>query len=287
MKPRFKKAKILVCALLIVVLLAIIWLYSGGVTQAKIKIFKLLPLPVALVNNQPIFIDQFLNRQNIAQKLSGQPEDLTNNSQSNQEIFQEIIKETLIGQLALKYGVSVSQNQIDQDYQSQAAQADLQGHQTFDQLLQSYGLSANIYKYQVIKPQLLETNLQIWYDSQQNLNQGLYSQAENLVSQINATGTMEKLAVSFTQDNAGRAVSGDLGFVDVSQILPELREAVEAMKVGDVKIISSRLGLHIIRLEGKNGNLLHLRQIFLQNSSFNDWYQLQIKNFKVISLINF
>jgi hypothetical protein len=97
---------------------------------------------------------------------------------------------------------------------------------------------------------------------------------------------MALLAVAYSQDPSGQAVGGDLGFVDPSQLLPELREPVANMKLGETTIIPSRYGLHIIRFEQQNGNLMHLREILLNNSGYQAWKTAQVQNFKIKKIIN-
>ena len=91
---------------------------------------------------------------------------------------------------------------------------------------------------------------------------------------------MAQLAASPSQDSFQQATGGDLGFVDITQLLPELRQVVGGMKVGDVKVIPSRYGINIMKLEGKNGNQLHLRQIFLQGGNFQMWYNNETNGYR-------
>jgi len=69
-------------------------------------------------------------------------------------------------------------------------------------------------------------------------------------------------------------------------LLLELREPVELLKDGEVKILPSRLGLHIIKQEAQAGSEKHLRQIFLQTENFDSWLSGQTQNFNVKKLVN-
>jgi hypothetical protein len=284
-KKKFLKIILIPLAAVLVILLAVaFWLYSGNVTTAKNDIFQTLPLPMALVNGQNISMQAFTFRYQLAQKLnsSSTPE---NDQQLRQEVYNQLVYDSEVFQIADSHDVFVTQKQIDAEYNLTATQANLQGQNSFEALLASYGLNQTQYKDQVIEPKLLLENLKVWFYSQQNLNSAEYTQANSLVQNIQSGQDMGALAAQYTQDLSGQSVKGDLGFVQLTDILPELREPVDSMAVGSVKIIPSQYGLHILKLEAKTGSLYHLRQIFLNGENFNAWLTLQTQNFKIKKLL--
>jgi len=266
---------------LVLVILAAAWLYSGTLTPGKIKIFQTIPLPMALVNGHPLSMKDFLIRFAAAQKTLAQ----NNAQQTKPAIVQQLIKEAEVSQLASQREVSVNQKQIDQEYSALSAQTNLEGQANFEGFLQSRGLTENILKNSVIKPELLLNQLQIWFNSQPNLSPQAYQLANSLLGQINSGTSMSALAGQFSQDPTGKSLGGDMGFVQITDLSQELRESVSGLKPGETKIIPGLKGLHIIRLEEQTGNLLHLRGIFLNTNDFNAWLDTQTKNFKVINLL--
>ena len=96
---------------------------------------------------------------------------------------------------------------------------------------------------------------------------------------------MSDLAGQYTQDQMGKATGGDVGFVQVTELSPELRENIQKIQLNQVKIIPGVKGLYIIKNEAQIGNKIHLRIIFLNTSNFDNWLSLQIKKFKVVSLL--
>jgi hypothetical protein len=265
----------------IIIGLLCIWLYGGRLTPAKISAFQALPLPIALVNGSPIFMHDYVIRNALIQTMP----DMGNQTQT--AIFDELTEEEQVRQLAMDKGVTANQKQIDSEYQTRASQTDLQGKSNFEALLASYGLTPSIYKSQIIAPELAKINLQVWFNSQKNLNESAYTLADNLVQRIQNKEDMAALAQSYSADQNTKGVGGDMGFLDPAQTLPELREPLSSMQAGDIKILPSRYGLHIIRLEEKNGNNLHLRQIFLQENNYNNWLSTQTQNLKIKKLITF
>lgn len=269
--------------ILVLIIAAVAWLYSGALTPPKIKIFRILPMPIALVNGQPLFMKDYLVRDAVAQKTLGR----NSQRQTALAVVQQMINEAEVSQLAAQEGVSVSQKQIDDEYLAVSERANLHGQKNFEIFLQSQGLNENFFKNNIIKPELLLNQLRIWVNSQPNLNSQAYQSAGSLLKQINSGGDMADLASRFTQNLAGKSSGGDMGFVQITDLSRELRESVSALKPGETKIIPGLEGLFIIRLEGQSGNRLHLREIFLNTNDFNSWLDSHKENFKIIKLLKF
>ena len=255
------------------------WLYWPGMTAGKQKIFQSFSLPVALVNFRPISMPSLVATYQIEENLqnsqfSGPP------SATPQAALQQLIYEQQVLQTGQGLGVAVSQSEIDEFYDNLAAQ-----NNNLDSILSANGMTENSFKQEFVKPQLYLTDLQIWYNSQPSLNQQVYNQAQDLLNKINSGYSMQTLAADYSQDTTGKLTGGDLGYIDPTSLLPELREPVIDLKEGQAAVIPGRDGLHIFRLEGKNGNLLHLRQIFLTGGDFQSWLNQKISNYKVIKLV--
>ena len=124
-------------AIVLIFLAAAFWLYSGTLIQAKLKIFKTVPLPMALVNGRPISTGEFLARFAVAQKTLGQ----NGAERTKFAVASELIQEAEVSQLASQRDVAVSAKQIDSEYSAVLAQTDLGGEPNFEEFLQSRGLN--------------------------------------------------------------------------------------------------------------------------------------------------
>jgi parvulin-like peptidyl-prolyl isomerase len=193
--------------------------------------------------------------------------------------------------VARKYGVSVGQAQLDQ-------QLILLKQRTpnFSQLLVQYGLSENNFKTSVLKPELLYTNLEVWFNSQKTLNPSAYALADSLKQQLTATSATSslfaRLAVAYSQDKTTAATNGDLGFVETGNVWPEFQAALDTAKFGDVQIVPGRDGLYIFQILAKDSNgpnssqRAEVKEIYLKTNSFEDWYNNEIKNIKIKNIYN-
>ena len=289
-----RTAKKAIIGFSVFVLLAIIgflfWLFTGEITNAKKQIFISSPLPIMLVQNRPVYGNEFFQRLALAEKFNVQ-----NKSEKNliMEVKNRLIYEHKVKRLAASLKVPVSQNQINKAYDTYK-QAVLQTSGiTVEESLEEKGINQNYFKEEILSFEQLNSNLAIWFNGQRNLNEKTYRTADFLMQEVNSSSTFADIASLYSQDEDSKQFEGDLGFVELYNLLPELQEKIDAAASGEILLLQSSLGLHIIKIEGKNvleGSgtpKVHLRQIFIKTSNFNSWLETQIQNYKVTSLINF
>lgn len=84
---------------------------------------------------------------------------------------------------------------------------------------------------------------------------------------------------------------GDLGFFKKSELLPQIRKVIESMKPGDIKVVKTKYGIHIIKLvevKSKNQNLTVLMkkaEEILKNKLFDKKYKEWIQELRKNALI--
>ncbi len=269
---------IIVTALILIFGSLGVWLGRGSLTEAKMKVFEVVPYPLALVNGRPILMRDFILRLKASQKMAENkiiPSPATKN-----DIYNTMVLEEEIRQIAAFRGVFVGRKQIEQEF------ADRAGEPEFVETLKNYGFSEANFKNEILQPQLLLVNLKVWFCGQKELNAKAYNLAQAIVEKEALGDNFGNLAESFSQESGSKQLGGDLGFVQPTELLLELREPVELLKDGEVKILPSRLGLHIIKQEAQAGSEKHLRQIFLQTENFDSWLSGQTQNFNVKKLVN-
>lgn len=260
------------------------WLYSKPVTDSKIKVFEKLPYPIASVDGHFLSMQDYLNRYSAAKKVLGGN---LNDSEIKKSAYNQLLIDTGVAILARARDISISKNQIDEEYTLRAKSSDLEGKKSFEELIQSYGFNIEQYKSQVIKPWLLTNSMKIWFAGQRDLNSKTYALADELILKIGKGQSMGELSRIHSADETEKASQGDLGFLEITELLPEIRESVSSMQPGDVKTIPSRLGIHIIKLETKVENKLHLREIFLNTENYSTWQTAELNKLKIKKLLTF
>ena len=243
-----------------VCLAGMLWLKAGNLSTAKEKVLQKIPVPVAFVGSVPVWSNEYFGR--IHTLLPVMPSDMDLSE------YQQIVYDRLIEEKSLERVLSGKRN--DYVYPSNS--------DPIKKLLGSW--------------QAKKTALQIWYFSQTELNREMYSDAATLEKQLTDGKSFENLAQEFSRDQISETYSGDLGFLEAKDVLPEILRATDTMQPGEVKKVASRLGLHIIKLQDKdnlgqdNGQRLHLKQIFLPGMGFDKWLKMELNKIKVVKLLN-
>lgn len=80
------------------------------------------------------------------------------------------------------------------------------------------------------------------------------AKADSIKALIQQGESFSALAVQFSVDQNSKVNGGDLGTFPRGQMVPEFDEAVFSGKAGDVVVVNSRFGTHIIKIEKQIGN---------------------------------
>jgi len=88
-------------------------------------------------------------------------------------------------------------------------------------------------------------------------------------------------------EGASKDSGGELGWVNKSDMIPELQAAIfSANPPKQTDIIESSIGFHLVDIEGQkkeNGNdVVQFRQIFVAKKTFSDWLSDQMKGMHIM-----
>jgi foldase protein PrsA len=75
--------------------------------------------------------------------------------------------------------------------------------------------------------------------------------AQTVLAQVKAGGDFAALAKKYSTDPGSATSGGDLGWAAPTAYVTEFADAVNAMKVGDVRLVQSQYGWHVIKLLGR------------------------------------
>ncbi len=89
-------------------------------------------------------------------------------------------------------------------------------------------------------------------------------QLREIKDMIEAGANFSELAAEYSQDPGSRQTGGDLGFVSRGSLVPEFEEVAFALEPGELsEIVKSDFGYHLIKLEERRGEKIHVRHILL------------------------
>ncbi len=286
------KVAIIIAVLVILMVGGLAWLYTGNLTSAKESVFKAIPLPAAIVDKGFIPAKDVIERVALAKQLldtQGMGDEA-----NPSDTYNQLIDIQKLEALARNKGVKVNPAEIQEEYQNivvQYAQGD--ADKFTKELQETYHMSPEEFKEQVLRQQVLQSNMILWYNSQEELNKEAYAKAKELNDKISAGENFDEVAKVYTQDEATKDLAGDSGMIAYDDLIPEFRLKLKDSKVGDVVLTPSRYGLHILKIlesndGGENGaRQIHLQQIFVKQSGFSEWLTKETGNIKVIQLLKF
>jgi peptidyl-prolyl cis-trans isomerase D len=75
------------------------------------------------------------------------------------------------------------------------------------------------------------------------------AKAEDVLKQLQAGGNWADLAKKYSDDPGSKDSGGELGFAQRGKMVPEFDKAIFAQKIGDIDIVKSSFGYHIVQVE--------------------------------------
>ncbi len=268
------------------------WLYTGEIAGAKEKVFKSLPLPAAIVDMTFVSAQEALTRIELAKQLTeaqgaGGTIDTT-------QTYDQLIETKKLSSIVSSRNLSVSSEAIEEEYKNivkQYAGGDEEKFKT--ELEATYKMSPEKFKAEVIKQELEQSELALWYSKQQDLNKDAYATANDLKGKLDSGQSFDEVAKVYTQDEATKDFAGDSGLIAYDDLLPEFRSELNDVKVGDIKLVPSRYGIHILKIlafnsDGENGaRQIHLQQVFVKQTGYAEWLENETNNVRVLKLLKF
>lgn len=97
----------------------------------------------------------------------------------------------------------------------------------------------------------------------------LRGKAEFVLAQANAGGDFSDLAKRYSDDPTKQR-GGDLGFFEKGDLLPEFEKEVFPLSPGEMKLVETSLGYHIVKVEEKKGEKVHARHILIKIEPFRE-----------------
>lgn len=287
-----KRLVIVASAVFVLALIGIIaWLYTGTITSAKEKIFRAIPLPIALIETHHITSKELYERLDLARKvLESAGQDTAN---LEDQLLDQLIKTEKISVIAAKQGIKASDSEVEKSYAAILKRFPNSSEEEFQKTLTAtYGLDIATFKDEVVRQSVLQENLKLWFARQENLNSEQYNKARDLVRQLDEGASFEEVARKYSQDTASKPFAGDSGFIKYSDMLPEFQEAVKDLSIGDTKIVASRAGIHVLRVQAIEGEAsaqddrtYNLLQIYIEPGDFESWLNTRAQEVGSVKLL--
>lgn len=77
------------------------------------------------------------------------------------------------------------------------------------------------------------------------------AKAEDVLKQLQNGGNWNELAKKYSDDPGSKDSGGELGLAQRGRMVPEFDNAIFTQKIGDIKIVKSQFGYHIVQVEDR------------------------------------
>ncbi len=268
----------------------VIYKYKSSNRAVKIA-SRVVPYPVASVNGNwfwnTVTYNQYLFELASIQKFyTSQGQDLNSQegkqklSQLKNDIITQLENNLIIEQQARKYGIKVTNKEIQTQYDELVKNAGgvEKVKTTLDKL---YGWTIDDFK-EKIKQSVLQKKLAEKILADESLNAPAKKQAEDILKQIQAGGDFAELAKKYSTDGSA-SNGGDLGLISKGQTVPEFEAAAFGLQEGQVSgVVKTQYGYHIIKATKKEGDQVRVSHILIKGADIDSWLKDQRAKAKIV-----
>ncbi len=296
-KPAIPKKSVDVKSVLTIVLgLVVLLLILEGVFLYGLKkddnqvvraVATTLHFPMAMVEMSPIAMTSYWNELDLVLRACEEVgTDCQISDKDREQVSDNLISEKVIIALAKKYGVTVDDAKLNEEYDKIVQQNG--GEENFQSILKDkFGWNADEFKHrvyisllsqalqedkieQVSARHILFATTESMTDDQKN---EVKAKAQSVLDRINNGESFEDLAKEFSEDPGSKDSGGDLGFFARGVMMPEFENAAFALEKGQVSnLVQTSYGWHIIKVDDKKGEV---------KGTFSDWLEEQKKELKI------
>lgn len=274
----------------IIIVAAIANIYFGQINNPISGfIVKHLPLPAIFINGQIISMADFYCDYSALEKFTQRQDMPYTELNLKNKVFQTLIEKKILNDLAVSENINVSESEINNQLNDVLENG--QEYANASDLIQNlYGWDLEQYKTKILKPLAIAKKLSekfTYQSGEPELKEALNNFSIKIKEDSNQ---FEKIAWTVNEDDT-RYTAGDLGWLQLGEIAPDLELALLGLKEGEVsELVESSYGYHLIKMieisENDNGSpIFHAAHIFLKKKQFSDYLDNEIKKAKVLSLI--
>jgi hypothetical protein len=292
-------AKYLKISGLVILILAMLFTISVGVaiygfdqkSDFVQTTSKYIPYPAAFVGTSSVRLSEYTDSVYHAKHYYDrtgvdQPENYKS------EILDNLIVRRIILAQAKKYGITVTNNEVDAQFKQEVEQYGGED-KAAELLLDLYDFKIRdikeLIRYKMIEDKLREkvpvrvhaSHILVAVDSKADKKKVAEAEklANDLYKKVQGGEAFQTVAKKYSQDTATKDTGGDLGFFEKGQFVKEFEEVAFRLKIGEIsKPVKTEFGYHIIKVTERKGEV---------SKTFEQWLldiKEQTKTIKLIKI---
>lgn len=277
-------------------------IYNFGWYESSLgtKVAKVFHFPIAYVNYHSVSFGSLLDDSKTLERIyikqaESMPEfSVPPVAEIYKGVLDRMIKEELVDQEAKNYKIKITQDRVDEEFQSFLDQSGQTGEEVDNEFKELYGWNREEFKEKVIKPFLYQEELEKALNEDENLVAEIKQQAEDILAKAKAGDSFEELAKQYSDDITAET-GGDLGFFSRGDMVSEFEEAAFKLDEGGISdLVKTQYGYHIIKVLEKitseeTGEVEQVRatHILIRGLTLGSYLEDLEENSKIITLIDF
>ncbi len=305
---KFKTKKILITVIVVVVLIIIVlpvalYIYNPSAKTTR-SIFKVLPYPVAIVDGRHVVTTRTLLADTGAVRHFYESQDLgavglrvdfsTDEGEmrlkiKEKDVLDKIIEDVIIKEAVKERSFSVSMEKVQKDILALAREKG--SIEIFEQSLKElYGWDMDQFRDKIVIPQLYLDELIDYYINEEENDSNSWKKIQEAEKKINDdSSNFCEVTAKYSESKSAESC-GEVGWFEKKHLEPEIADVVFNMTPGKVSdVIKSSLGYHIVFLDETRNvekeevdvEEVKLKQIFIVNGGFLEWFKNEKKTHRV------
>jgi parvulin-like peptidyl-prolyl isomerase len=299
---------LLLSAVVVVVVLVIVtvaYIYLSPRSTLSVRMQKILPYPALVINNTHFisFYDISSDVTSIRRFYESQSDDLskagvrvdfsTPDGQKRlmireKELINKMIEDTAIAILAQKRGIVITEKAVEMTVNQKISTLGNNRDDVSKQLQRLYGWEITDFEQKIVQPEMYKDELSKVYMQGIDTTSRAKKKIEEAQNDMKQGNSFENAARKYSEGQTA-SDGGELGWIPVSTVAPEISQAIQKQKINQVSdIIESPLGFHLVVIEERKQeqgqDMIRLKQIFSRKVTFSDWLSDQMKQMHIVVL---
>ncbi len=243
--------------ILLLMLVGAIYILKWNQPAIK-KVVNILPLPVGFYDYKPISLKSYLDDIDTLQYFytnqvaQGTYKEVPPESELKNIVWDRLLNMKIIEDLAKKYEVSVTPEEINTEVDSIVNEAGSR-EALADNLYEFYRWDIETFKNKVIGPYILEDKVWNKITSDPTYDQAAQTEAQQVLTEVRQTPEkFAEIATRVSDDPGSANNGGDLGYFNQGVMVPEFEQAAFNLKVGEISdLVKTQFGYHIIKVDDR------------------------------------
>lgn len=254
----------------------VVGIYKFDWENAAAKNFaQIIPLPAAVVGGKFVPLSDFWKLE-MAHNLTGES--------SSRGIIDILIRDKIVEILAKEKKNAISSQELEQYYLHLLVRFGLNERAAGQGIYQHFGITEEDFKRLVVVPDLTRNKLAIWWQEESRPNSAANRMKEAERKLLEGL-TFRDAARLYSDEEQSKYIGGDLGFVVFEEIEPWFRDTVSGLKTGDMsRVVVGPDGFYLFQVAAQDSvkNEIQIKQIFIRNEGFEEFFAEQMARFRVL-----